>query len=355
MFALEKDKVNLDDDKQSTRVDSMFIRILTSALMLFISSFVVVDFLFAKPRFTITTEIIFCFLILTLLCLYDKFDNFTIGKLFSMKKEVKKTNLENQRLKDEHFKLVNSLVSINSNNNQSHVYNMMASAWPDGHTSVDTAGNSEEIDVSNVAEAGDAINPVSAVDRENEEKTMADGRCESDEKTAKGRLTLTKYFRISEKLLIDQYVKNNNIQGKLEYQLRVFNNENFDDIVKRDIRFDAYINTGDENIFIETSAIEPFIFSDKLYSMLTFVKKYEEITKVKSKLVFLLPNYDKEFEDFYFDVRRRANIDERIKRRVKDIKEKYSPAIYNKLLEVEIIDISKHKLDQMLEEREKEV
>lgn len=329
---------NLKDNKKDGNNDTFFVRIVTSVLMIFIASLIIINFFFTEPRFVITKEILFCFLFLVLLCLYDKFDNFTIGKLFSMKKEVKKVNLENERLKDENFKLISNFINFSNNhNNQSNVFNMMASDGQSVTAPSEVVSTLDSIDGGN----NDKINDNDIDKEKNNKQDMKPG------------LNISKYFRLSEKVLIDQYVEKNNIQGKLEYQLRVFNNESFNDIIKKDIRFDAYINTENENIFIETSVVDAFMFSDRLYSLLTFVKKYEEITKIKSKLVFLVPNYDREFIDFYSKTKQRSNINDRIKRSLRCLKEKYSPAINNKLLEVEVIDINKQKLDQLLEENKK--
>jgi len=106
---------------------SLFSKILIIGLICFIILLIWISFIYSKESFAITSGIVVCLSFLIILTLSESFDNFSIGKILTLSKNNKQMKSENERLKDENFKLISQMINIKNNNSQNVSINLEGS------------------------------------------------------------------------------------------------------------------------------------------------------------------------------------------------------------------------------------
>ena len=119
-----------------------------------------------------------------------------------------------------------------------------------------------------------------------------------------------------------------------------------DPIINRDSVFEAYIKRTFDELFIESVGIvDPHIvYDNRFYFQISRVYHYSHYNNVKAKMVLLLPIYQEKYVKNNPELFR--NRDPKIW--VRRIKEIYSPAIENGLLEIIEINISEDDLESII-------
>ena len=147
-----------------------FVRVLIVLLCIGISSLIVFKFFFVCPKGEISGGLLTLISILLVLVLAESFDNFSVGKLFSMKREITEKTLENQKLERKNEELLKQIFNISNNIKQS-----TTSVFGDYYSS--KSSQNKEIDENVVQELLDAIgNSIVIEEMENKIKTDLDRR-----------------------------------------------------------------------------------------------------------------------------------------------------------------------------------
>ena len=304
-------------------------KILIIILIIFISSLVVFSFLFKEPKYEINYEMVICLTLLVVLVLSELFDNLSIPKVISLSKNVKEIKKENEQIKDTNIRLLEQITNIKNSNNQNIFL-------PNSISTV----------------SSDNIEAINNNRNDLEENIIKDNKNElsQDEQKEKFRMA-RKYIQNMEIFLLTKMLKQNRDNNKLNIQFDVrlsYNQITTDNIMKNESRFDALLLKENENIFYEVKT-SPLIINYiyQLHYMLRTVELYKDIKGVRSKLVLVLPNYDKDLNDvlLYFSKDRFKKAEDRIK-------DLFEPSINKGLLETKIIDVTKKELDDYIKEKD---
>jgi len=98
---------------------SWFIRTLIIAFCILLVSMIIYNFFWVEPKGEIQSGVVILLLILLVLILSETFDQFSIGKLVSISREVKKKEEEVKKLEKEKTELFNQLINISASQQQS--------------------------------------------------------------------------------------------------------------------------------------------------------------------------------------------------------------------------------------------
>lgn len=266
--------------------NNLYSKILTILLIIFIAILIVISFISNNYHFN--DHILIGIAYLIVLVLYDSFDSFNIGKIISLKKNIKQIKEEKDNLLNQNNMLINKIV------NKNIVYNYVIS------------GSNDIKDLANKNNISDII------------------------KSKHGTL-YSKYIDIITlcKLL-------NNIPN-VKYNVEIKNN--YEAIAFRKIRFDAAIINDDNHTFYEVihNPKEYIKYNTSYY--LKFISIYEELNKIKSKLILVVPILDNS------------------KNTIEDVNlliSQYQNEINNDLLEIKMIDISTKEVKSLIKDSKNE-
>jgi len=98
--------------------ESLFVRGLIIAFCVLIVTMIAFSYFLVDPKGEINSGIITLLLILLVLVLSESFDNFSVGKLISISREVKRKDTIVQSLERDKSELLNQLITISSTQNQ---------------------------------------------------------------------------------------------------------------------------------------------------------------------------------------------------------------------------------------------
>jgi ABC-type multidrug transport system fused ATPase/permease subunit len=275
--------------------------------IIFLSIIIVVllfcSFILSSPQFEISTSIITLLCILVIVVLSNSFDNFSLGKLFTMSRNVSEYKKKNEQLEKEKNELILKFLSVNiqaQNSSNSVIINDKITE----SLSVRKA-NQEEIDENKREE-------------ENNDKILRPQRIDNEKLNT---LVLNKYFGVSK---IDSVLRDAKVVTQFQ---------GIDPISDKNVIFDAFYNDiGKENfIKIQKNGYFSMIFHDRLYVLLNKVFHYRNRKNSNACLFLLiakLPNNEM------------SHVDDRFK-------DFFAPAIASGLLNIQYIDINEKELDSI--------
>lgn len=306
-----------------------FVRILIILLSLIIGSMVLLSFFLKEPRYTFNLEMIVVLLIDVVLILSEVFDSFCIGSLFSAKKELKnkteeinKINAENKELRNQLLSVVST--SISSQNRNTNVFGLpkdiLSEAFGVEQAKEDAKRDEDELESSNSS--------IPKVDKQDYRSDSHIRRKVNDK---------IETFLLN-KLIQEKSITPNALIRDVQFTDRFIG---IDPIMERNIVFDAYVKTIDEELFIETKVnYDSIIISYNLYYLISKVYYYGRANHSKSKVIFVVPNLPEQ----YFNGR------SSFRNNVQRLYEIFAPAIKNDLLEIRSFDISEQELNNIQEE-----
>jgi hypothetical protein len=283
-----------------------FVRLLIVVFCAFLATLVVYRFFYIDPKAEISAGILVILAFILVLVLSELFDNFSVGKLVTMSRAMKEKEVQSTELKKENTELRGQLISISATVTQRQ-------------TSNNIFGLPESmVDLLTVKKA-----PA---------EEIADKKKEEDAPSvAQPQVVVERHIdRVkAEEFAINKFVANNNLQSfnlirdaKLSTQF-----SGIDPITDVTPIFDAYINTTDSEIFVETRPAQyaSMMFRDRLYVMLTKIHHYKTIKKANVYLALLLVSASDQATsrppNFYLD---------RLQR-------EFEPAITSGLLRIQVI------------------
>ena len=95
-----------------------FVRILIILFCLGIASMIFFNFFCVEPYGEFKNGIFFLLSILLILVLAESFDNFSIGQIVSIKREIKNKEKENKKLEQRNTELISHIISITNTQTQ---------------------------------------------------------------------------------------------------------------------------------------------------------------------------------------------------------------------------------------------
>lgn len=242
-----------------------FVRILIVIFCALLSAMIAYRYLAIEPRGEISTGVITLLGIILILVLSESFDNFSVGKIIQVSREVRKKEKEVEKLEKQNESLFAQLISISNiqTQNQSHT-----NVYGDYHAAPTVEKASEqEVSENKSAESPQAPQPSSG------NKPRIDwGQAEA--------LGFTKYLSL--RALHSSNVITN---AKLVTEF-----QGIDPISTMQPVFDGYLKNSDHETFIElrpTKFMTPQ-FRDRLYLMLSKINHYRTAKRIEAHLDLVL-------------------------------------------------------------------
>lgn len=211
--------------------------------------------------------------ILVILSLSEAFDNFSIGKLISISREVRKKETAVVKLERQNADLISQMISISSNNKQTQSH---TNVYGDYHTSPSVRKATEdEVEDSGVAD-DTPINP--------------DASPQIPPPARRPRVNL----RVAENIAFEKYVEQRKVsrdavvrEAKLVSQF-----DGNDPISNYQPIFDAFIRGAHEHVFVEMlpRRMASPLYRDRLYMMLSKINHYRAARRIDAHLELVLTN-----------------------------------------------------------------
>ena len=306
--------------------NNWFVRILIIVLAIFIATIITVAFFRGTPSLIITQEIIFLILILVVLSLAETFDSFSISNIISLKKENAKTSEELKSQKEENRELRTQLLNVVSATISNKNINVFG---------LDTKGLREIL----VEEA--QPNDIEEK-RESEEQIIENASKETEVIPPRSRTNL---LRAIEHFALDKFIKQNDIPSTSIHKEIKFSDEfiDVDPIMNRNIVFDAYYKTINEEFFIEVtmpSSVYHQIYT--LYHTLSKIYYYTTAKQHRSKLIVIIPILPE-------STRRQLQYHGANQAIIEHLEKAFNPAINKGLLEFLKLEISEEEAQKLFE------
>ncbi|MFH2211185.1 MAG: hypothetical protein ABIJ01_06070 [Pseudomonadota bacterium] len=301
-----------------------FVRTLISVLVAALAVLVGISFSLGQPQYGITGGIITVILIIVVLVLSESFNQLSIGKVLSLTKEVAKKKEENTTVKEENKELRQNLFQIVSNIQQSQVnntFNAPPEAWLKLLGVVPATEPKEE------AAPEEAPPPDAATQ----------GPSREDEFRQRSRLR-----RSAEELGLRKYVAGLSLPESSIIYGAEFSTafHGIDPIMERRVIFDCFLKGTDVERFVEVrhrDMTSPMVM-DSLYIMLSKINLYRQAKNTNAELILVLVSTN-------FDQESRASRYERLL-------DSFQPAIANKLLRIEHVQVTQEEAQNAIEERQ---
>lgn len=254
--------------KENKREVNWFVRIALILLAGLIFTMVIFKFFYNEPISDISGGLIILIAFLLILVLSESFDNFSIGKVISLSREIKKKEKKISKVETEKKELLNQIISLTNNVSQRQ-------------------SNTNIYGLPNDFSRHFGVEKVS-----NDEKEEVENEIKEAEITSKRRLDTKKI----EDFVLDKYIEDNNVdvsQIYREIKLKAF--DGIDPISDSSPIYDGYIKEIDREVFLEirpTRFISP-MFTDRLYKMLSKIHHYRQIKKTNAVLILVLVDIPK--------------------------------------------------------------
>jgi hypothetical protein len=267
--------------------NNWFVRVLIVAFCGFLGTLVVYRYFYVDPKAEISGGLLVILAFILVLVLSELFDNFSIGQLITVSRELKRKEVEAKSLKEENSELRGHIVAISNNVTQRQTSTNIV-GLPTNLADMLTVRKAapEEIETKNIEEQP-AV-PAGAEAPARPERTLDRAKAED--------------------LAIGKFVTGNSLQAfnlirdaKLSTQF-----SGIDPITDITPIFDGYLNTSDSEVFIEVrpSSYASMMFRDRLYVMLTKLHHYKTIKKANVYLALLLldfPEFSSRPTSIYLD------------------------------------------------------
>lgn len=302
-----------------------FVRFLISALVVALSVLVGLSFVFGQPQYGIGGGIITVILIVVVLVLSESFNQLSIGKILSLTKEVAKKKEENVAVKEENKELRQNLFQIVSNIQQSQVnntFNAPPEAW---------------LKLLGVVPATEPKEEVAPEETIPSEVAATQGPSRDEEFRQRSRLR-----RSAEEIGLRKYISSLSLPESSVIYGAEFSTafHGIDPIMERRVIFDCFLKGTDVERFVEVrhrDMTSPMVM-DSLYIMLSKINLYRQAKNTNAELILVLVSTD-------FDQESRSSRYERLL-------DSFQPAIANKLLRIEHVQVSQDEAQRSIEERQ---
>ena len=249
------------------------------------------------------------------LLLSEAFDTFSVGKILSVSREVKKKEREIEKLEQQNSNLLSQLVTVSTQQSQANT-----NVYGDYHA----AGRVEKATAEEVEQS-----------RENEDNSRSNAQ--GNEPAAPPRLRLD--FRALDQFGMDRYCSLKGVEptSVVRDAKLVSHFQDLDGISNSPLIFDGYIKEPEAETFVEVrpAGFVSSMWRDRIYVMLSKIQHYGQKNgrRVRLDLVVLkLPSRDDRPDNL---VR---------------ILDEFRPAVANKLLSVSFVAVSEEEEANLMRE-----
>lgn len=301
---------NNDDVNKNTKSSNLLINIFGIILLISIISLIAISFVKSKYTFEITASIIILLAFLLVVFLSKSFDDFQIGQIISLKRNVTEYKEKNEKLENDKFELIKQIVNMNVQSQ--HTANVNYNAIP-----------------MEVLQKSISVQQADEKERQ-EDKTQEDSEIQKELKVIDKRMDRVKF----EQFMIKKHFGEN--YNSILQDVKVENKfGDTDPISNRNIIFDAYYNDNEQEGFIEVKQYISPVSLDRIYVMLNKIYNYNNIKNAKASLTLIIPNISgdntKKFGIY----------------NIEKLKDVFYPAIASGLLNIKQIEISHEEMEQL--------
>ena len=268
------------EKQENKREVNWFVRIALILLAGLIFTMVIFKFFFNEPISDISAGLIILIAFLLILVLSESFDNFSIGKIISLSRQLKKKEEKVNQVETEKKELLNQIITLNNSVSQkqsnTNIYGL----------------------------------PTDFAKHYGVEKVSEDEKEEVEEEIQEARTSITNRRRLDhkkiEEYVFDKYIEDNNAdvsQIYKEVKLKAF--DGIDPISDSSPIYDGYVKEIDRELFLEIRPVQYIspMFTDRLYKMLSKIHHYRQVRKTNAVLILVLvevpPIDGNETEDRY--------------------------------------------------------
>jgi hypothetical protein len=238
-----------------------FVRSMIIAFCVLIVAMIAFSYFYIEPRGEINSGIITLLLLLLVLVLSETFDNFSIGKLISISKEVKKKDKEVQKLEKDKADLLSQLITISNTQNQTQQH---TNVYGDYHAS-----------------------KAATVERATEQEVQAKETDEAERANSPQPEYRVDWRKI-ELLAMEKYIATKGVhsanvipEAKLVTQFH-----GIDPVSNYQPIFDGYYKNEDKEIFVEFRPNRGMhmMLRERIYMMLSKLSHYKNVKGVNAHL-----------------------------------------------------------------------
>jgi hypothetical protein len=301
---------------------TLFSRIMLIMILFLILIMIIYKYFFKEPEAEISIGLLFLLSYLIIIALSEVYDNFSVGKILKLSRNLKEKDNKIHEIKSELIKieteknqLFNQVIHLSNNINQRQT-NTNIYGVPHEFMKQMGVQKANEDEVKEFKK-----NEVEEIEKEENIKSKI------------RRLNINKV----ENLALKKFMIANNIDyTKIFREIKLQAFQGVDPISDTSPIFDAYLNEIDKEVFFEIRPIRGYIssiFIERLYLMLSKIYHYRNINKTQSYLHLILVELPNErFED---------------KRILSKLLELFNPAINNNLLKIGSVRFETKEMDDL--------
>lgn len=296
------------ENKKTISKGNIFFLVLVS---IFIVLIILGEFLFSENKFYISGSIIVLSCLLVILVLSNSFDNFSIGKLFTLSKELTENKEKVKVLEKEKTEILLKLFNLTL---QSQSANITVNA-----------GNHEE--KQNLF--------IDKLSEDEKKKKSEEEEFDSQKETIPHKRLNNDRF---ESLILNKYFGTSKDDSSLLRDVKVVDQfKDLDSVSNKSIYFDAYLKENNSETFIDIQKGIPVssFFHDRLYVQLNKILLYRKNKENNTQLLLLIAKEKDSLE----------------KQRNIQFDNYFEPAIDCGLLRIRYVEYSKEEYETCLEER----
>ncbi len=302
-------------EMETHKTPNNFVRRLVVLLCILLAGMLVYNFFLTEPLGEINTGLISLIGILVVIVLSESFDSFSVGKIIAISRENKKKETAINRLTGENDELRKQIINVVTSVNQNQ-------------SSTNILGFSE-----------DAIKKIIVKRASDEEIQESESEESSVEDQASG-VRRRPNFRKIEEVTLNKFLLNENLEkfNLIKDAKLVTQFHGIDSVSNIQPIFDGYINTGEEEVFIEVrpSFTNAMMWRERVYVMLNKIHLYRSIKKSNAYLYLVLVTIPEEV----MDRRTRTNTEK--------LEEFFEPAIANGFLRITHLELTRDEAESCM-------
>lgn len=323
---------------------NIFTRILVVLFIIFLAALVLISFFNGNPLYSISAGIITILLLMTILILSEVFDNFNLGKLLSVSREVKEKAREVSFVKKENEHLRTNIIQLTTMVSQIHNQNTTNNNLlfsPDVIKQMLGVVKAEDICDEHDTDELDCENLSN--DNNNQDSNIPNEIINGTTRTEQKRLNTIDYRKL-ESVALSRHIQKYEIPEEEVIKKVQFTQAfaDIDPIMERKIIFDGYLKTPTKEIFIEVMR-NGYISNHMYYRLYVMISKlmfYRQAKNIQAELILVLLHLPEEhFSDIHNS---RMYSSERFI-------EAFQPAIANGLLRIENVYLNSEDIEQALQ------
>lgn len=299
--------------EEVTKKTNWFVRVLISAFCLLLVGMVLYRYLCVDPRGDISAGIVTLLCLLLVLVLSETFDSFSVGKLISISREVKKKEREVEKLEKQNGQLLSQLFTISSSQSQTQSH---TNVYGDYHAAPTVQKATEE----------------EVLDKQSSESSTVPSATEP----VRARTN----WRKAEEIGLKKYLQQRSLHpSNVIADAKLVNHfHGIDPISNMQPVFDGYVKESDHETFVElrpSNVVSP-MFRDRLYVMLSKINYYRTTKRVEAHLDLVLMKLPNEESRTYSSSSR--------------FLESFEPAIASGLLKVVAVEFTDEEANSCREQ-----